>query len=107
LNELSKREQLGKLADELEAELRKVAWNPDPPPEEEVLAGGAFGLKAVPFETWLQVIFITRLRQVAAGDMAIPATSSVAVQAAREWDGVPGRDRLFDLISEVDRIVES
>jgi uncharacterized protein YqcC (DUF446 family) len=102
-----KRSQLGRLADEIEAELRVAGWNPDPPTEETVLAGGAFGLGTVAFETWLQVVFISRLRQVAAGEIDIPASSSVAAQASREWDGVPGRERLFDLISEVDRIVES
>lgn len=102
-----KRRRLGELADEIEAELRVAGWNPNPPSEETVLAGGAFGLGTVAFETWLQVIFISRLRQVAAGEMDIPTSSSVAVQATREWDGVPGRERLFDLISEIDRMVES
>jgi uncharacterized protein YqcC (DUF446 family) len=106
MKEAEKRHQLGKLADEIEAELRASAWNPNPPSEEEVLAGGAFGLKTVAFETWLQVVFISRLRQVAAGVIPIPTSSSVAVQASREWDGVRGRDRLFELISEVDRTVE-
>jgi hypothetical protein len=44
-----KRSQLGRLADEIEAELRVAGWNPDPPTEETVLAGGAFGLGTVAF----------------------------------------------------------
>ena len=107
MNEASKRERLGQLADEIEAELKVSGWISDPPSEEVILSGGAFGYRAVAFETWLQVIFIARLRQVASGELSIPETSSVAVQATREWDGVPGRERLFELISEVDRIVET
>ena len=102
-----KRERLGRLADDIEAELRSIWWDPNPPSEEEVVAGGAFGQNSVAFETWLQVIFIRRLRQVASGELAIPESSSVAVKAAREWDGVPGRDRLSELIQDVDRIVAS
>lgn len=60
----------------------------------------------VAFDTWLKVVFLKRLREVAAGEMAMPTESSVAAQAAREWDGVPARDRLFDLISRVDELVE-
>jgi uncharacterized protein YqcC (DUF446 family) len=107
VQDAEKRQQLGSLADEIEAELRAVAWNLAPPSEEEVIAGGAFGAGTVAFETWLQVVFIRRLRQVAEGHMEIPESSSVAVKAVREWDGVDRRDRLIDLITEVDRIVES
>ena len=80
-------------------------WDPNPPSEETVLSGGAFGHRTVPFESWLQVVFIPRLRQVAAGEIDIPSSSSVAVRAIREWDGVPDRDRLFHLIAKVDEIV--
>lgn len=71
-----------------------------------MLAGGAFGLGTATFETWLQVVFIPRLRQVAAREIAIPADSSVAAQAAREWDGLLGRERLFELIAKIDEVVE-
>lgn len=77
-NEEQKRRQIGKLADEIETEMRLVAWDPDPPTEEKVLAGGAFGLGTVAFDTWLQVVFLKRLREVAAGEMAMPTESSVA-----------------------------
>ena len=47
-----KRIRLGEIADEIEAELKRVRqWSPDPPSEEEVVAGGAFGMNAVPFVT--------------------------------------------------------
>lgn len=105
----AKRERLGELAAEIEAEMRRLGlWWPEPPSEEHVLAGGAFGLRTVSFDTWLQVVFVTRLRQVADGGIAIPPSSMVGVQAAREWDGDPrDRDHLSDLIHEVDRLVSS
>ena len=95
--------RLGALADEIEAEMRRLGlWREDPPAEETVLAGGAFGLGTGPFETWLQVVFVPRLRQVAAGTFDPPTSSSVAAQAVREWDGYRDRDRLVGLIQQVD-----
>src|SRR4051794_11153381 len=52
------RARFGALADEIEAEMRHLGtWSEDPPSEETVLEGGAFGLGTVAFDTWLQVVF--------------------------------------------------
>jgi uncharacterized protein YqcC (DUF446 family) len=100
--------RLGELADEIEAELKRIGmWISHPPSEETVLAGGAFGLKTVHFDAWLQVVFVPRLRQVAAGEFPMPGSSSVGTQAVREYDGdTIDRGPLMELIGEVDRIVE-
>ena len=96
------------LADEIESEMRRIGlWMDEPPSEEEVLKGGAFGLGTVAFDTWVQVVFVTRLRQAADGAFPLPETSSVGAQAAREWDGAVDRDRLQQLIFEVDELIES
>ena len=100
-------ERLGAIADEIEAEMRRVGlWLDAPPSEEEVLAGGAFGLGTTAFDTWVQVVFVRRLRQVAAGAFPLPKGSAVGVQATREWDGSPHHDRLLELLLEVDSLVE-
>ncbi|HEV2756479.1 MAG TPA: YqcC family protein [Actinomycetota bacterium] len=98
------RARAGELADEIEAELKRLRmWMPDPPAEEEVVAGGAFGMNAVPFVTWLQVVLTARLRAIAAGEMEVPASSSVGTMAAREFDGErQDMDALARLIYEVD-----
>jgi uncharacterized protein YqcC (DUF446 family) len=103
----AKRRRLGEIADELEAELKKIGWwIPDPPSEEEVVAGGAFGMNAVAFPTWLQVVFVKRLRQAAAGEFDIPRSSSVSTFATREFDGYrEDVEHLMDLLYEVDRLV--
>ena len=99
--------RLGEIADEIEAELKRLRWwMDDPPPEETVVAGGAFGMNAVAFPTWLQVVFVKRLRQAATGEFPIPSSSSVSTFATREFDGYPGDiERLMDLLYEVDRLV--
>ncbi len=105
----SRRARAGRLADEMEAELKRIgAWTRDPPSEETVLAGGAFGMNAVPFYTWLQVVLIARLRQIAAGDLEIPRSSSIGTFAVRELDGERlDVERLMDLIHEVDRLARA
>ena len=103
----AKATRLGEIADEIEAELKRLRWwVDDPPSEATVVAGGAFGMNAVPFPTWLQVVFVQRLRQAAAGEMEIPRSSSVSTFATREFDGYPEDvERLMDLLYEVDRLV--
>jgi uncharacterized protein YqcC (DUF446 family) len=99
------RVRAGDLADAIEAGLRRAGgWFEPPPSEAQVLAGGAFGTASVPFEAWIQVVLLNRLRQVARGEMDLPSSSSVGAHAVREWDGAPDRDELIDLLIEVDHL---
>jgi uncharacterized protein YqcC (DUF446 family) len=102
-----KRRRLGEIADGIEAELKRIGWwMDDPPSEDTVLAGGAFGMGTVAFPTWLQVVFVKRLRQAAAGKFEIPSSSSVSTFAHREFDGyTEDIEGLMDLLYEVDRLV--
>lgn len=96
------------LADRIEAALRACgAWRDDPPSEDDVLAGGAFGAGSVPFETWIQVVLLARLRAVARGEAEPPSGSSVAAYAVREWDGHPDCGDLLDLLHDLDAAVGS
>jgi uncharacterized protein YqcC (DUF446 family) len=101
-------EHIGELAVGIRAELERVgAWSPDPPAEDVVLAGGAFGTGSVPFESWLQVVLVPRLLAVAAGEMEAPGSSDVGAHAVREWDGATDRDALIQLLVEVDDTVNA
>ncbi len=104
MRDSKKRELLAHLAEEIQAEMERLGlWLSSPPSEETVLAGGAFGQGAVSFETWLQVVFVRRLRQASAGEFPLPKESSVGVIAAREWDGQERSD-LLRLIGRVDQL---
>lgn len=104
----SKRVRVGELADAIEAEMRRIGmWTADPPSEETVLAGGAFGLGTVAFDTWLQVVFVPRLRQAAAGSFPLPKNSNVGAQATREWNGeTRDVETLLGLVLDVDDLIE-
>ena len=105
----ARRVRAGELADEIEAELKRIGvWMPNPPSDETVVAGGAFGMNSVPFYTWLQVVLVARLRQIAAGEMEVPQSSSIGTFAVRELDGeVLDVERLMDLIHEVDGLARA
>lgn len=107
MSDVEKRARLGELADDIEEEMRRVGvWNANPPSEQRVLEGGAFGLGTVAFDTWVQVVLVRRLRQAAEGSLPIPRSSSVSAQATREWDGDPtDREPLMDLLRELDSII--
>lgn len=104
---LAKRKRMEEIADEIEAEMQRLGWwQADPPSEGTAIAGGAFGRETIAFTQWLQVIFVNRLRQAAAGTFEIPKFSQVSTMAHRELDGGPEDiDRLMDLLREVDRLV--
>lgn len=96
----------GELADRIEAEMRRIGyWQEELPAEKEVLEGGAFGHQAVAFPTWIQRVLLTRLRQVAAGELEPPEVSMVGTQAIREFDGDDRAYDLASLMSDVDGLI--
>lgn len=95
----------GELADAIESQLRRMGvWKADPATVERIATGGAFGGGVVEFEEWIQVVLVTRLRQVAAGEIEPPPRSQVAVYGSRAFPAMPEYDRLLDLLGELDRL---
>ena len=100
------RAALGRIADEIEAEMRRLRlWSDDPPSEERALEGGAFGQGTIAFEQWIQAVLVPRLRAVAAGEIDPPSSSMVGTQAIREWDGIVEREELASLLSKLDGVI--
>ena len=93
------------LANQIEIEMKKIGlWSSAEVPDVKV--SGAFGADSMTFEEWLQFRFLPNLRQAAMTN-AVPRTSSIAVAAIRNLDGVKGADMLIDLLSRLDRLTES
>jgi hypothetical protein len=67
---------------------------------------GPFGGTTLPFERWLQIVFVRALRR-AANEGKLPASSQVGVAAFRNFDGVREAEPLIKLLSQVDRTIES
>jgi len=95
------------LADELEAELRRLGrWSERRPPPEAFENMGAFGSATMAFEQWIQFVLLERIRQIVAEGGAFPSESSVGAYAVRELDGDPNAGELCSLLSTLDWIIE-
>jgi uncharacterized protein YqcC (DUF446 family) len=98
--------ELEHLADRLQAELRALGvWENDP--TRIPAPRGAFGCENVPFEHWLQVVLLERLREVARGNAELPARSMLVAKAVREFDGERARyEGLIEILRAIDGAVE-
>ena len=92
-----------KLANEVEIEMKRLGLSGAR--NEAPIADGAFGGSAMTFDEWLQLVFLPNLRSAALSD-TLPTRSDVAVAAVRNLDGVPGTERLIELLSRIDNIVQ-
>jgi uncharacterized protein YqcC (DUF446 family) len=102
--------QLSAQLSEIEAELRRLEWWSDQPPDllAEVAAGRLKSyLDAPSFELWLQCVFLPNARaRVAEGDL--PAGSSVGEMARRQYDyhsSVEEAKPLLGLLRRFDELV--
>ena len=96
----------GHYVDQIEAEMHRIGlWQTEPLRPEQLNFTQAFALDTMTFAQWLQFIFLVRVREAIATN-EFPSTSSVGVQAVREFDGHPDADRLVTLLSEFDALFE-
>jgi len=86
--------------DAIETELRRLGYlEGEIQPVEKVTS--AFGYGQMPFEHWLANVFLPNARPtVESGDL--PASSSVATAAIRNFDGNNDADQLISMLSEFD-----
>ena len=97
----AERSVLDGLLDRVEAALLRH-WPELPEPTAEAIAtGGAFGSATMAYPQWLRYVFVPAARvRIATGDL--PTTSSLGVQAVREFDGVDELRELTDLLGAFD-----
>jgi len=97
--------------DEIEAEMKKIGfWQDNPPDLQAVFASGEMRsyLDAPSFELWLQCIFLPNARHAVQTE-TLPGDSQVGVMAIRQYDYhsiVPEAQRLAGLLHEFDKMVE-
>jgi len=91
-------------ADLIETEMRRAAyWHTAPLRPAQMEFTQAFAMDTMVFTQWLQFVFLPRVREAAASNQ-FPSSSSVGVQAVREFDGDPNGDRLVTLLTEFDSL---
>jgi uncharacterized protein YqcC (DUF446 family) len=86
----------------IEAEMHHIGlWQAEPLQPEQHQFAEAFAMDTMAFSQWLQFIFVPRVKDSAVSGN-FPSTSQVAVQAMREFDGMPEASHLVTLLSEFD-----
>jgi len=99
----SSHSRLAALADDLERTMRAIgAWS-DPAPA-LVPFSQPFAMDTMPFEHWLQLVLVPRLREIAASSEPLPMRSNLAPHAVREFDG--DEERMAPLFAVLRRIDE-
>ena len=91
--------------DRVEGELKRIGyWRDEPLPPEMYQFTQAFAMDTMPFSSWLQFILVPRVRSIIEVGGDFPATSMVAAQAVREFDGVAEADGLINALSDFDAL---
>jgi len=89
---------------QIEAEMRRTGLWDMPAPDAGALAfRQAFASDTMIFEQWLRWVFVVRVRERLA-DGALPPSSFVGAQAARELDGRREHGRLVELLADFDAL---
>ena len=96
--------RLAALADDLERTMRAIgAWSDPPPPL--VPFSRPFAMDTMPFEHWLQLVLVPRMREIAASGAPLPMRSDLAPHAVRELDGDEERMApLFAVLRAIDEV---
>ena len=90
--------------EQIESEMLHIGmWQDKPLEPDQYDFRAAFAGDTMSFSQWLQFIFIPNVKS-AASSGKFPASSQVAVQAVREFDGMDEASRLVTLLSEFDAL---
>jgi uncharacterized protein YqcC (DUF446 family) len=98
------------LADQLlliERELFVLGWwTSEAPPAEALSSREPFCVDTLPFEQWLQWIFLPRMKQIIEQGEALPAVSGIRQMGEMVFvDQAQEAKRLLDLLGAFDRLI--
>lgn len=97
------RAQIEAAAFEVERTMRRLGvWTEPPPPLPPFQA--PFGMDAMPFEHWIQLVLVPRLREIASSGAPLPPSSNLAGHAVREFDGRDDMHPLVEALRGVDAL---
>ena len=103
-------EELSEKITEIEFEMKKIGyWSEVKPSDEDFQFKLPFALDTMPFEDWLQFVFIPSVRKKIEKKESLPEESNVGVAALRQYDYhslVPEAHDLMRLLFEFDKILK-
>ena len=97
--------EVAKAISAIETEMKRIGyWSDEPLPPEAYDFHQAFAMDTMAFPQWLQFVLVPRVKQIVADEGEFPASSMVAVQAIREFDGDDKAEHLVELLGEFDAL---
>jgi len=97
----------GAIADAIEAELTRLGrWSSQRPSEDKFVDMGAFGMKTLAPEQWIQWVLVPRVRDIVREKGDFPSESNVSAWAVKNFDGDPDADQLLKLLGDFDALFE-
>ncbi|AQS37304.1 hypothetical protein Sps_02146 [Shewanella psychrophila] len=89
---------------ELEEELkRRSLWRQDTPSEEAMADTSPFSCEAMPFESWVQFIFIPKMHVLIANRQELPSNIAIAPMAHHVWSDIQARHTLIKIFDDLDK----
>jgi uncharacterized protein YqcC (DUF446 family) len=91
----------------IERELRALGWWMTTPPSDEALASQEpFCVDTLPFEAWLQWVFLLRMKALVESAGPLPRVSGIRPMAEQVYVGQEARVlALLDVLGEFDRLI--
>ncbi len=101
---MESRHEIASLLIDLEANLRNSGlWAAEAPTAEALASAEPFALDTMPLQSWLQFIFIPRIRQLLEARAALPNTCEVLPVAEETFD--KNNKALLAVIAKLDKLI--
>lgn len=93
---------------QIKEELNHIGWWQADPIEDIYFDNlGPFGVNTMTPAQWLQFVFIPNVEKIIEHKEPFPESSSVAAWAAKNFDGYPESDKLLELLSCFDDLINN
>lgn len=90
----------------LESELKSLAlWAKQPPSAQALASTQPFACDVMPFEHWLQFIFIPKMHGLIEAGHPLPSSIAIAPMAHHVWQSMPERKPVILLLNELDTLL--
>ncbi|WP_299787621.1 YqcC family protein [uncultured Shewanella sp.] len=94
------------LLEQLESELRvQGLWSSQKPSAAAMNDSSPFSCETMPFENWVQFIFLPKMHELIDRALPLPEKIAIAPMAHHVWGGKPELHTIIFIFEELDRLL--
>ncbi|MCL1143325.1 YqcC family protein [Shewanella gaetbuli] len=82
-------------------------WSDTPPSPKAMASNAPFACDSMPFEHWLQFIFIPKMTQLIEHKQPLPTNMAIAPMGHHVWQSMPDKKPLIMLLDEFDHLLST